>query len=345
MTGKPRNRIAWAGAWSRGHNNARYAELLPRLANVDRFYVDMHPWWPVRGIRRRIWLPLLLSWVGMRYPLILATDWRQIGRIRNRVVCDHDDPVYSAGEIAALARPNVAAVVVTTGTVRNNLRERGVRAPIEVIPQGVAWTPRDPERIRDIRRRWLRSEDEVVVGLHQPHFEFSAELREGAVNQMYAVDALLAAMDEARRSDPRLVLWLIGRPSAKVAEFAADRPWLRLPGYRDRSTLLDYVAAFDIGAYPRAGDIRGWGSIKVLEYLACGIPTVGFDVGEMEPVRAAGAGIIVPDTPSFAKALVSLARDPNARRRMGEQGARAAVPYRWDALSTKYIALLNSLAG
>src|SRR4030042_1281793 len=59
MTHAEGNRIAWAGAWSRVHNNARYEELLPRLTNGDRNYVDMHPWWPIRGLRRRIWLPLL----------------------------------------------------------------------------------------------------------------------------------------------------------------------------------------------------------------------------------------------------------------------------------------------
>jgi glycosyltransferase involved in cell wall biosynthesis len=345
MIGKPRNRIAWAGAWSRAYNNRRYVELLPRLTNVDRFYVDMHPWWPIRGIRRRIWLPLLVSWLGIRYPLVFSTDWRQIGRIRNRVVCDLDDPVFSSQEVSALKRANVAAVVVTTAAVQSRLQNLGVRNPIEVIPQGVATEPPSLERIQALRREWCGSNGEIVVGLHQPHFEFSAELPDGAVEQMYAVDALLTAMEQARKSEPRLVLWLAGTPSLKVREFAAGRTWMKLLGYRQSSALMDCVASFDIGVYPRQVDMRGRASIKVLEYMACGVPVVGFDVEEMYPVREGKAGMVVRDIPAFAAALVSLARSAEERKRLGGLGKKAAGLYDWDVLSGRYRALLDGLVG
>ncbi len=341
MTRATGNRIAWAGAWSRGHNNTRYEELLPRLDTVDQYYVDLHPWWPIRGFRRRIWLPLLMRWIGIRYPLILCTDWRQIKLIRNRVVCDHDDPLFTAEEIRALNAPTVAMVVVTSDSVSKKLSELGLRKPVSVIPQGVAVHPANAKRMQTIRDAWCTSKQEVVAGLHQPHFEFSDELPAGTAQQMYEVDPLLDVMERARKKDPRLVLWLVGEPSRKVREFAGRNPWVRLPGYKHRPDLTDYVAAFDIGLYPRTADLMGRASIKVLEYMASGVPVVGFNVEEMKPVLESRSGIAARDSAAFAAGLIALARGKTIRGQMGARGKKASGAYRWELLAKKYLALLD----
>jgi hypothetical protein len=54
------NKVAWCGVWSSEHNNIRYSELLPRLESVDKYYVHLNRWWPVRGVQRRLWQPLLV---------------------------------------------------------------------------------------------------------------------------------------------------------------------------------------------------------------------------------------------------------------------------------------------
>ncbi len=344
MTGRAKNRIAWAGGWHYAHNNQRYEELIPRLSNVDRYYVNLPRFWPLRGIRRRIWLPLLVRWLGMRYPLIFCTDWRQIGPVRARVVCDLDDPVFSAQEIAALNHPNVAAIVTTTDLVRKNLQAAGVRSPIEVIPQGATIRRADPERVRVLRRKFSPDQGEVIVGLHQPHFDFASELPPGPAGQMYAVDPLIEAMQLARSKDPRLVLWLVGEPSAKVAAFAAQHPWVRLIGYQPRVTLMEYVSAFEIGVYPRPLDLQGRSSIKVMEYMACGVSVIGFRVEEMRIASESDAGIAVLDVRSFAEALASLAGDRARREQMGANGKRTARSYDWDILSDVYRNLLDRLS-
>jgi glycosyltransferase involved in cell wall biosynthesis len=338
------NRVAWAGAWSRGHNNARYEELLPRLVNVDRHYVDMHPWWPLRGIRRRIYLPLLTAWLGIRYPLVLCTNWRDIRLLRGRVVVDHDDPLFGADEIRALNSPNVAAVVVTSDSVRKKLLGLGVRVPVRVIGQGVAVGRVDAGRVKAIRADWLRSKREVAAGIHQPHFEFAAELPLG-MQQMYAVDTLFRALEQARQKEPRLVLWLVGEPSRLVREYAERKPWIRLLGYHSRIELMDYVSAFDIGLYPRNLDLKGRISIKVLEYMACGLPVVGFDVEEMEPAVKGGGGIAVRDTASFAKACVALAGSLKRRKDLSAKSKKAAARYDWNRLAAEYRTLLDTLSG
>ncbi|MGB7537159.1 MAG: glycosyltransferase family 4 protein [Anaerolineales bacterium] len=340
MSGTARNRIAWAGAWSRVHNNARYEELLPRLENVDRYYVDMHPWWPIRGLRRRIELPLLTVWLGIRYPLVLCTSWRDIRLIRNRVVVDHDDPLFGEAEIRALNSPNVAAVVVTSDAVKSKFLDLGVRRPVHVIPQGVAAAPVDEKRVRAIRAEWKKSAREVVAGYHQPRFDFSDELPSGA-QQMYSVDLLFNVMERARKKDPRLVLWLAGEPSAKVREYARWNSWVRLLGYQRRPGLMNCVAAFDIGVYPRRLDLMGRTSIKVIEYMACGVPVIGFQVAEMRAVVDGKAGIAVETEEAFAAGLVSLAKDPHLRSRLGGNGRIIAAAFNWDTLEKKYRALID----
>jgi len=212
---------------------------------------------------------------------------------------------------------------------------------VRVIPQGVAGRPVSRERIRAIRTEGRSAGREVVAGFHQPHLEFSAELPDGTAQQMYAVDLLFEAMERARAKDPRLVLWLVGEPSRRVQKYAEGNPWVRLLGYKARSELLDYVAAFDIGLYPRNLNLMGRTSIKVLEYMACGVPVVGFTVEEMDPVREGNAGILARDIPSFASALEALASDGTLRRRMGDNGRAAARPYEWESLASEYRALLD----
>jgi glycosyltransferase involved in cell wall biosynthesis len=344
MTENRRNRIAWTGPWSRKHNNPRYEELLPRLTNVDRHPIDMHPWWPLRGVRRRIGLPLLAVWLGMRYPLMFCTDWRQIRLLRAWVVCDLDDPVFSKEELAALGSHRLASIVVTTDSVRRRLQAAGVRAPIEVIPQGIALRAVDRKRVRSIRAEHRLREGEIVAGLHQPRFGFPSDFAAGGMDQMYAVDLLFEAFALARRKEPRLELWLVGEPSASVRLFARDNPWVRLIGYQPRANLADYVSAFDIGLYPRRMDMMGRSSVKVLEYMAYGAPVVGFDVEEARFASDSGAGVVARDVASLGKALAALAGDRARRKRMGEKGKHAALAYSWDLLSEKYRALLDRLA-
>jgi glycosyltransferase involved in cell wall biosynthesis len=340
MTGAARNRIAWAGAWSREHNNSRYEELLPRLSNVDRFYVDLHPCWPIRGLRRRIWLPLLTMWLGIRYPLVLSADWRSIASIRSRVVLDHDDPLFSDVEIRALNADNVAAVVVTSESVKRRLSESGVRNPVHVIPQGVTTSAINSTKVRAVRTKWCQSPREIVAGIHQPQFGFSADLPAGA-QQMYSVDLLFDVMERARLKDPRLVLWLVGEPSARVKEYAGRNPWVRLLGYQKRSELMEFVSAFDIGLYPRMLDLKGRASIKVLEYMACGVPVVGFNVEEMQPALASGSGLTAGNAVDFTAALVSLAKAPARWSRLARNGRKAAGAFDWDLLAKQYRLLLD----
>ncbi|MBA2333102.1 MAG: hypothetical protein H0V94_09965, partial [Actinobacteria bacterium] len=52
----PGDRILFLSHWFRGHNNPRYAELLPRLARVDAYLAMLSDRRALRGLQYRVLL-------------------------------------------------------------------------------------------------------------------------------------------------------------------------------------------------------------------------------------------------------------------------------------------------
>ncbi|MDP3940500.1 MAG: glycosyltransferase family 4 protein [Deltaproteobacteria bacterium] len=94
------------------------------------------------------------------------------------------------------------------------------------------------------------------------------------------------------------------------------------------------IAPYDASAYPplaRFGFF--WSPLKVFEYMACGLPVVLFGYeGLREQVGEAQRGLAVPprDLDAFATAIVTLARDGERRRAMGEAArGHVAASHSW----------------
>jgi glycosyltransferase involved in cell wall biosynthesis len=99
-----------------------------------------------------------------------------------------------------------------------------------------------------------------------------------------------------------------------------------------RCHLLGYVGA----VYPRVIDMFGRFSIKVIEYMAMGLPIVSTNVSEAIPAREAKAGLFA-DTPlEFAQHLITLVESAALRQQLGENGRRYARSYDWDRLAKQY---------
>jgi glycosyltransferase involved in cell wall biosynthesis len=84
------------------------------------------------------------------------------------------------------------------------------------------------------------------------------------------------------------------------------------------------IAPYDTAAYaPLARFGFFWSPLKIFEYMACALPVVLFAYeGLREHVGEAERGLAVTprDLDAFAGAIALLARDPRARREMGERG-------------------------
>src|SRR5439155_17796125 len=114
------DRVALFSIWFRGHNNPRYAELLPRLGRLDACLLRLPESRIPRGVGFRAFTatkPILLRTAlrraGRRYGNLLALDFDQLAHWPGAAVMDADDPFFTEREVALLRRPALRGYVVT----------------------------------------------------------------------------------------------------------------------------------------------------------------------------------------------------------------------------------------
>jgi glycosyltransferase involved in cell wall biosynthesis len=109
------------------------------------------------------------------------------------------------------------------------------------------------------------------------------------------------------------------------------------------------LAAADIGIswVPDDDWSRGKCGLKVLQYMAAGLPVVANPVGvQAELVRPGTTGFLADTTESWVAAIGLLARDPELRRRMGAAGRRLVEQeYSVRAGAERWLGLLTGLPG
>jgi glycosyltransferase involved in cell wall biosynthesis len=238
------------------------------------------------------------------------------------VVVDIDDPVFTPAEVQALNQPQVKAIAVTTEKAKQIFRNLGVHRPIHVVPQGVPVGQTDPEKIEAIRKRF-KTKSDVIVGYHAPSLTmFSDGLRRARAGQD-DLDFLFDVVEDARKIEPRIKLWLFGEPSDALRKFIVPtrQSWARLFGYVPFSEMLNYLANVDIGVYPRT-----WKppparfSVKIAQFMACGIPVVARNLDESVIIAETRCGVLSDSKQQFSDALVELAQCPEKRATLGNSG-------------------------
>jgi glycosyltransferase involved in cell wall biosynthesis len=140
-----------------------------------------------------------------------------------------------------------------------------------------------------------------------------------------------------RESCQKVSLLLIGdgpEESAlrqKATELGASN--VVFSGFRQKQELPGLYAASDVFVFPTLGDPYG---LVVDEAMACGLPVISSDVaGEIrDRVRNNQNGFVVAvdNVKAFASAMLALAGDAPARKRMGEESLRiiaGSTPTRW----------------
>lgn len=339
----PPDRVFFTNLWFRGHNNPRYAELLPRLDRLDAYLFVLPEQRVPRGVAyralratRHVRNPLLLRAASRRYRSMFTTDNELIRHFAGPVVSDVDDPRYTPAEVALLNRPNLAAYVVTAEKAARRFEELGVRKPYHVIPQGVSLASATPELVEAAGRR--RRNGEVVVGYMAAWLLSHGD--PGGDSPLYNVDHLLELWEEIRARVPGARLWLIGGASERVQQRVGERDDVVLFGRLPRPQALAHVANFDLALYPRTED-QGIRAAKVAEYMGFGVPTVSYDFAVTEQLRETGAGVLVGSPREFVDAVVRLAADPAARAPVAEAARRAGAELDWDVLAVRYRELLD----
>lgn len=340
MASRPaEGRVFYHNIWFKGHNNPRYAALLPRLSRLDLYVVTCSDQRIVRGLQfrglratRRARNRLVFGAARRRYHYLFSSDLEQIPYFAGPVVVDVDDPRFTAGEVELLARPNVMAYVLTAESAGRRFQELGLHKPYHVIPQGVSLDRLDPTRVDQIGGQVERP-GELVVG-YVAAWLLSRRDRDGD-NPLYNVDHLLELWDEVGARLPQARLWLVGQPSEQVRALCRDRPNVRLLGRLSQADALAHVANFDIAVYPRKVDHVPF-PVKMAEYMGLGIPTVAYRLELSKLLADTGSGLTADSAHQFVEAVVRLGGDDELRRRMSEAARAAGSAFHMDTLARRY---------
>jgi glycosyltransferase involved in cell wall biosynthesis len=334
--------ILYFNTWYRGHNNARYAELLPRLERVRPYLLTFPRPRLARAATERAWRavrrpvePAVLRRLERRHPYAFVTDLRQLGTLSVPVVVDVDDLAFTEEDAALLGAPNVAAYTVTDTWAARRLEELGVEHPWHVIPQGVALDRLDPAEAAQFAE--LRS-GQPVVGYIAAFLLVDGD--RGGESAIYNVGHLLELWDEIHERVPEARLWLVGDASERLRERVSTRADITLFGHVPRGRLLAVASNFDVALYPRTHD-PGIRASKVAEYFGVGAPLVGYDHRVVADVREAGAGILVSSPREFVAAVERLLTDQDERFRLAAAAKAAGIERDWRTLAARYAELLD----
>jgi glycosyltransferase involved in cell wall biosynthesis len=167
----------------------------------------------------------------------------------------------------------------------------------------------------------------------------------GALRPTYAGKELLQAMDLIREQAPNCILrvWggLVGMADmSRQSRALLDTGTIDIKSVVSKNELLIELTSCDIGlslvlpidnthiyAQPR----------KLYEYMAAGIPVVGSDVPTIRRIiEDFQCGVVVDarDPRAIAEAIIRLSRDPELRKKLGENG-RQAIRSRFNAAAER----------
>jgi glycosyltransferase involved in cell wall biosynthesis len=150
----------------------------------------------------------------------------------------------------------------------------------------------------------------------------------GSMGRQDRVDLVLDVAEQVvvtrRRSDVRFVLLGDGECLDELREKTRARgltSCVELPGFVSEETVFTYLRTAALGIDSSLQEEVT--PVKVLEYMASGLPVAAFDLPETRAV-AQGAGILVGpgEVAALAQAVVDLLDDPARRTRLGAEGQR-----------------------
>ncbi len=156
--------------------------------------------------------------------------------------------------------------------------------------------------------------------------------------RVYDTETLIDGLAIARESNSRLRLVLKGEGPEKeeIQERVKSKGLSDVVIFKERSSYeevpMDYRAV-DIAATTSTSDGT---PVSVLEAMATGLPVIATNVGGIpEWITDGSTGILIPpNSPeAVAKAILSLAEDPNLRASIGQHAREIVVARgRWDTL-------------
>ncbi|HSE93755.1 MAG TPA: glycosyltransferase [Methylomirabilota bacterium] len=208
------------------------------------------------------------------------------------------------------------AVIAPSAVIRDELRGRGVKTPIAVVPTGVDLSRFTPGDRYAARRALGLPEDEPLV------------LYVGRLDREKSVDRVLAAFERVAGTVPRCRLLLVGRGTQAdvLARHAASLPIgdrILFLGARPHGALPSCYRAADLFLFASETETQG---LVLAEAAACGLAAVAVAApGCDEVVRDGETGLLTKAEPAaLADAAIGLLLDGERRRGMARRAREVA---------------------
>lgn len=206
-------------------------------------------------------------------------------------------------------------VFAPSASIAGLLRERGVEAPIAVVPTGVSVERFAQGNGAEFRKTMGIPDDAFVVG----HLGRLAPEK----NLVFLSGAVAAFLKTA----PRAHFLLVGKGSSEadiraIFEREGLSARLHVAGILEPPQLADAYHAMDVFAFASRSETQG---MVLTEAMAAGVPVVGLDApGVREVVKDGrnGRRLHGEDTAAFAAALQWVADLPRTERQALKQSAR-----------------------
>jgi glycosyltransferase involved in cell wall biosynthesis len=288
------------------------------------------PWSPRIG---RLVGRLDLDVFHAHHPFLLGPAARRLARRRQRaLVFTYHTRYEKYAHYVPLTRPLVEAaalhlstrfaasadaVIAPSTLVRDQLRARGVTAPIAVVPTGV-----------DLARFRPASRDDARHTLGLPATA-PVVLYVGRLDREKSVDRVLLAFDRIAGTLGGAHLWLVGQgketePLRRLAVGLGAGDRIHFAGVRAHDGLAAWYQAADLFLFASETETQG---LVLAEAAACGLPAVaGIAPGCDEVVRDGETGILTKGDPAaLAEAAIGLLLDAERRAAMGARARQVAV--------------------
>jgi len=209
--------------------------------------------------------------------------------------------------------PKASAILTNTEPEKKFLVSQGIESSkIRVFGQGLSAAALIPGDGQAFRHRQGWTDEPLIVFL-------------GRKVEGKGIETLLSVMPRLWVEAPRAVLLLAGQSSPYFRDLMDRLPIARDARLRSLDNFPekeknDLLAAADLLALP--SNVESFG-VVFLEAWAQKKPVIGANIPAVAAMLEAGKdGLLVPydDPPALAQAILTLLKDPDQRRQMGEAG-------------------------
>ncbi len=235
------------------------------------------------------------------------------------------------------------AVLTVSAALRDHVLAYGARADrTHIMPNAVnaaLFRPGQPDP--RLRARWGLSEAPVLGFV-------------GGLRPWHGVEALPSLLQRLISVHPRLRLLLVGEGPLRERlerEFE-DRQITQhvvFTGAQPHQEIAAFIRLFDVALapYSRLDHAFYFSPLKLFEYMACGIPVVAANLGQIaEVIRDGETGVLYPpgDLDALTQACERLLSSAAMRSRLGEAAAHEIrARYTWEHNAGRVIELVRPL--